>query len=557
MAGAHEKSNQVQEIMKCGKDPIYFIKKYVKIQHPIKGTVPFETYPFQNDVVKSFEKHRFNIIVKSRQLGISTITAAYALWLALFRRDKNIVCIATKLATAIEFMDKVKVAFASLPKWLVLKPKIKDSRQDIKFANGSQIRAIPRSESAGRGLAASLVIIDEAAHIEGFETIWTALLPSLSTGGSAIMLSSPNGASGLFYQTYVDAVAKKNDFNPIELKWDVHPDRDAKWEEETRRIYSPRYYAQEYNCDFLGSGDTYISSDDIEWLKTIATAPIKRDGPAGQVWVWKEPVPGHNYIVSADVARGDAGGDFSTFHIFDCNEGEIAAEFMGHIRPDELGKLLDAWGRKYNNALMAPEQNTYGHHTITVLQHRDYPNLYYEQRERNPSFYPGPDDVPGYPNHGKKKRNDLIANMEGILRNRLVRSYSTRLIHQLQTFIWQPGRTDDSEGKASAAKGTHDDLIMSFAIGLKLLNVGNIDQSARDMAYALLRASSRSSNVYQTPGTSNVSSPQYADAFKQLEGSHQPIASDKKGIHPEAEADYGAHLPNHVKQRLGGLGWLF
>ena len=480
------------------------------------------------------------------------------MWLAIFYRDKNIVCIATKLATAIEFMDKMKVAFASLPKWLVLKPKTGDSRQHIKFANGSQVRAIPRSESAGRGLAASLIIIDEAAHIDGFEKIWAALLPSISAGGSAIMLSSPNGAAGLFYKTYVDAVKQKNDFIPFELKWDVHPERDEVWEIETRKMYSKRYFSQEYDCDFLGSGDTYIAGDDIAWLKSLAVSPIRHDGPSGQVWIWKEPIFGHHYVVSADVARGDGGGDYSTFHIFDSNEGEVVAEFMGHIRPDQFGKLLDKWGRQYNDALMVPELNTYGHHTITVLQARDYPAMYYEQQERNSNFFPGPDDIPGYDNQGKKKRNDLLANMEGIIRNRMIKSYSARFIHQLQSFIWQAGKNVESDGRAAAQKGEHDDLIMSFAIGVRVLKLGNIDETARAMAYAMLAATNKSSAIYESPGRNkSLSSSQYEKAFQELDKVHIPSEkTDEVSIQPEAEKEYGSRLPEHIRRRLGGLSWL-
>lgn len=558
------KDRQVKEIIKCGKDPVYFVNKYVRIQHPTRGTIAFDTYDFQDDVIRDLQNNRLNIILKSRQLGISTTTAAYALWLALFRRDKNIVCIATKLATAIEFMDKVRVAFASLPKWLIStsKGKAGDSKQHIKFNNGSQVRAIPRSESAGRGLAATLIIIDEAAHIEGFEKIWASLLPAVSTGGSCVMLSSPNGANGVFYKTYVEAIAGKNDFNAIELKWDVHPDRDEKWEQETRRMYSKRYFAQEYDCDFLGSGDTYIAGEDIEWLKTLATAhpPIRRDGPGGQIWIWKEPIPGHNYVISADVARGDGGGDYSAFHIFDSGLGEVVAEFMGHIRPDEFGKLLDIWGRRYNNALMVPELNTYGHHTITVLQHRDYPNMYYEQQERNPHFFPGPDDIPGYNNQGKKKRNDLLANMEAVIRNRIVKTYSTRFIHQLQSFVWVPGKTADSDGKAQAKKGDNDDLIMSFAIGARVLNVGALDESARTMAYALLNATKKSSAIYDSPSQHHgFASKEFAAAFNALDEAAKKVPEPKKqekSVAPDAEADHGARLPEHIRRRIGGLNWL-
>ncbi len=114
------KQRQVKEIVKCGKEPNYFFKNYLKIQHPVKGLIPFNTYPFQDDCVDDFLDHRFNIVLKSRQLGLSTLVAAYSVWMAVFKREKNILIIATKLAVAQNFITKVKTMIRSLPKWLLL-----------------------------------------------------------------------------------------------------------------------------------------------------------------------------------------------------------------------------------------------------------------------------------------------------------------------------------------------------------------------------------------------------------------------------------------------------
>ena len=157
------KKAQVQEIIKCGKQPSYFINRYCRIQHPVKGLVQFDTYDFQDDCVENFLEHRFNIILKSRQLGISTITAAYAAWLALFHKDKQILVIATKRTTAVNFIKKVKVIITKMPKWLMLSNIVANNTQGVEFANGSSVKAIPTSDDAGRSEALSLLIIDEAA----------------------------------------------------------------------------------------------------------------------------------------------------------------------------------------------------------------------------------------------------------------------------------------------------------------------------------------------------------------------------------------------------------
>jgi phage FluMu gp28-like protein len=209
------KQKQVKEIIRCGKDPVYFMQKYVKIQHPTRGLIPFETYPFQETCVADFENNRFNIILKSRQLGLSTLSASYALWMGIFQRDKNILVIATKLNVAMNFIRKVKTMLRSLPKWLVLPEVIADNKQTIEFSHGSVIKAIPTSDDAGRSEALSLLIVDEAAFVKNFDTLWMGLYPTLSTGGRAIVLSTPNGVGGQYYKLYTDAVQGENEFNPI------------------------------------------------------------------------------------------------------------------------------------------------------------------------------------------------------------------------------------------------------------------------------------------------------------------------------------------------------
>jgi phage FluMu gp28-like protein len=192
------KQKQIAEIVRCGKDPSYFFNTYVKIQHPTRGTIPFKTYSFQDDCVQDFIDHRFTIVVKGRQLGLSTLVAAYSVWMALFHKDKNILIIATKLGVAQNFIKKSKTIIANLPEWMVLSPIVTNNRQLLELGNGSSIKAIPTSDDAGRSEALSLLIVDEAAFVRDFDTLWTGLYPTLSTGGRAIILSTPNGVGGSF-----------------------------------------------------------------------------------------------------------------------------------------------------------------------------------------------------------------------------------------------------------------------------------------------------------------------------------------------------------------------
>jgi len=252
------KKDQVDEILRCGRDPVYFMRKYAKIQHPKRGTIPFETYSFQDECVTAFQENRFNIILKSRQLGLSTVTAAYATWFAIFHKDKNVLVIATKLQTAMGFVKKVKVILDNLPKWLML-TKFEPTKQSISFANGSVITAVPTSPDAGRSEALSLLIVDEAAFIRDFEDIWTGLYPTISTGGSAIILSTPHGVGGTYYRIWTEAEAKVNEFNSIRLEWWKHPEHDQAWFDKETKNLPKRKVGQEFLC--VGADTKIVTPD--------------------------------------------------------------------------------------------------------------------------------------------------------------------------------------------------------------------------------------------------------------------------------------------------------
>jgi len=452
------KSRQVSEIVKCGRDPSYFFNNYVKIQHPTKGTIPFKTFQFQDDCVKEFIDHRFTIVVKGRQLGLSTLVAAYAVWLALFQKDKNILIIATKLQVAQNFIKKTKTIINNLPAWLVLPTVTANNKQLVEFSHGSTIKAIPTSEDAGRSEALSLLIVDEAAFVRDFDTLWTGLYPTLTTGGRAILLSTPNGVGGQYYKLYKDAEAGLNEFKAIKLNWDVHPERDQEWFDKETKNLSTRQIAQEYLCDFASSGETFLGDDDIKWLYSMIQNPILREGMDRNVWIWKQPLSEHKYVMSADVARGD-GKDFSTFHIIDLMTGEIVAEYRGKIAPDRFGDLLNEYGLKYNKALLCPENNSFGYATIVRLRDLNYPKMYYQKSNAvyvGDYVPPGETTTAGFNTSGKT-RSLILTKLEETIRNKQIISYSSRFYDELKTFVW-------NDNRVQAMKGENDDLVMSMAI---------------------------------------------------------------------------------------------
>jgi hypothetical protein len=506
------RNDQVQEILRCGKDPIYFIRTYSKIRHPVKGTIPFTTFSYQNDCINAFDKHRFNVILKARQLGLSTVCAAYAVWYSIFYKDKTILVIATKLATAMNFIKKVKVILESLPKWLLL-TRYEDNKQSVTFANGSSITSIPTSPDAGRSEALSLLIVDEAAWIKNFEEIWTGLFPTISTGGRAIVLSTPNGAGGLYYKLCTEAEAGVNEFNSIRLPWYVHPEHDEEWFANETRGMSKRYIAQEYLCDFVSSGETYLTDDILEHLRGQIVPPTERDEHERNLWIWRRPIVGRRYVISADVSRGDS-NDYSAFHVIDADSLEIVAEYMGKIAPDKLADLLMDVGKQYNTALLAPENNTFGYFTCVRLRDMGYKRLYYMSTHGDPFQYIPTDmnALPGFQTNSKT-RTQILAKLEEVFRNKAMKIYSQRLYDQLQAFVWNGQR-------AEAMKGGHDDLVLSLAIGTWLV--------AHDVGYgcqatALAQAIIKSTSLERTDTTIVPNNPNVVRPVAGFMGTQGPM----------------------------------
>jgi hypothetical protein len=461
MAFQLSKKDIVKEIIKSGKDPTYFINNYCRIAHPMKGLIAFKTYPYQDDLLRDFNDFRFNVILKARQLGISTITAAYCVWLMLFHRDKNVLVIATKYATAANLVKKVKHIMKNLPEWMIVSEIVIDNRTSFELSNGSGIKPASTSGDAGRSEALSLLVIDEAAHIEGLQELWTGLYPTLSTGGRCIALSTPNGVGNWFHKTYIDAEVGENDFRPVSLPWDVHPDRDRKWFEKETKNMSRRQIAQELECNFNTSGETVIHPDDLTWLNNLHKEPIYRVGHDRNFWIWEKYEEGSSYLMVADVARGD-GADNSVFHVIKLNTMEIVAEYQGKPNLDMYSQMLYSAATEYGKCLLVVENNGIGISVLEKLITMGYENLYYSIKSTHEFIEATVADtndraVPGFTT-STKTRPLIVAKLEEFIRNKMIKVYSQRTFNEFKTFIW-------NNGKPQAMRSYHDDLIMALAIG--------------------------------------------------------------------------------------------
>jgi len=456
-----------EEYQKCASDPIYFMKKYCKIQHPVRGKIPFHLFPFQEDTLKEFKDHRYNIILKSRQTGISTLTAGFSLWKMLFNDDFNVLVIATKQEVAKNLVTKVRVMNQYLPSWLKLET-VEDNKLSLRYSNGSQIKATSAAGDAGRSEALSLLVFDEAAFIDKIEEIWVSAQSTLSTGGNAIILSTPNGVGNFFHKTWVGSEDGSNTFNNIRLHWTVHPERDQAWRDEQEVLLGPKGAAQECDCDFISSGESVIDPELLMFYKeTYVQDPVEKTGFDGNLWKWEYPNYEKSYMVIADVARGDS-SDYSACHVIDIETCEQVAEYKGKLDTKDYGNFLVSLSTEYNNALLVIENANIGWATIQQVIDRNYPNLYYMSKDLKyvdvenqfSNKYRAQDRgmVAGF-STTSRTRPLIVSKLDEYFREKSVIIRSVRTIDELFTFIWNNGR-------AEAMRGYNDDLTMCLSIGL-------------------------------------------------------------------------------------------
>ena len=433
------------------------------------------------DVLKKYLESDYNVVLKSRQLGISTLSAAYSLWMMLFHNDKNVLCIATTKDTAKNLVTKVRIMYEGLPNWLKTQI-IENNKLSLVFKNGSQIKALASTESAGRSEALSLLILDEAAFIEKIDTIWTAAQQTLATGGKCLAISTPNGVGNWFHRTWLDAKDGLNGFETIKLHWSEHPERDQSWRDEQTKILGPTQASQECDADFLSSGRSVVDPRVLEWYKEkMCCEPVEKSGFDRNLWIWDYPNYSKQYLISADVARGD-GTDYSAAQVFDLENMEQVAEYKGQLGTTEFGNFLIELATKYNDALLVVENNNIGWATLQTIIDRGYENLFYQEKNHlvvdednhHTNRYRSIDrnKVPGFTTTMKSKPL-IVAKMEEYTREKMVKLKSTRLIDELFVFIYK-------NTKMEALEGYNDDLVMSYSILLWIRDTAIRIQSERN-----------------------------------------------------------------------------
>jgi len=374
---------QVDEYIKCSKDPVYFAKNYVKIVNVDEGLINFRMWKFQEKMLNLFKDNRFVITKCPRQVGKTTTTVAYMLWATIFTDSQNCAVLANKGSLARDILSKYQLAYENLPMWLQ-QGIVTWNKGNVELENGSKIVAASTSSSAIRGGSFNIVFLDEFAFVPNniAEEFFNSVYPVISSGKKTkiIIVSTPNGMN-LFYKLWMDSINKKNNYVNFEIHWSHVPGRDEKWKEETIRNTSLRQFQQEFETEFLGSSNTLISGYKLQQL--VYTDPV---AVHDLLKIYEHPVKegvnesksDHLYAITVDVSEGK-NLDSSAFSVIDISQTpykQVATYKSSSITPILFPTVIYNTARYYNDAYVLIEINNNPQVADSLHTDFEYENLW-------------------------------------------------------------------------------------------------------------------------------------------------------------------------------------
>lgn len=361
------------KLQKCSEN-IYDFIEYVKVIHPDSGEMDFEPYEYQNDLLNKFKENRFNVALCSRQSGKTTAVGVYALWFAMFNKDKNIGIVSNKESSAKMILARIKRMWESLPNWL--KSGVTEySKTFVSFDNGTRIVISATSPDAFRGESMNLLICDEFAFVpsNNAEEFWAANYPTISASKTAkiIVISTPNGMFNIFHRIYSQAVRGENTFVSTKVTWKEVPGRNQEWANEQLKNLGKQKFAQEFNVEFLGSTNTVIDSETLEVLLTSYKEHMFMD-LNDRLYVYEKPEDGVIYILGVDPAKG-TGEHYSVIQVLKListvpvNIEQVAVFRHNLTDVYDFSDIIDRLSNYYNNAYIMCENNGEGSSVINRL----------------------------------------------------------------------------------------------------------------------------------------------------------------------------------------------
>jgi hypothetical protein len=472
---------QIREFAACA-DPVtgadYFMRNFFFIQHPVQGKMKYNPWEFQERLIQTYHNNRFSISMMPRQTGKSTSAAGYLLWFGMFKPDSTILVAAHKYAGAQEIMQRVRYAYEACPNH-IRAGVVSYNKGSIEFDNGSRIVAQTTTENTGRGMSITLLYCDEFAFVRPTiaKEFWTSISPTLSTGGGAIITSTPNSDEDQFAFIWKGANKTEdefgntkdvgiNGFKAYRAYWSEHPDRDDAWADEQRAILGVERFRREMDCDFIINDETLISP-----IKLVDMEGIEPIYKTGQVRWFKKPQKGRIYVVALDPSLG-TGSDPSAIQVFEANTTEQIAEWR-HNRtpiPDQIRILVDII-KHINETVQDPqsiyysvENNTLGEAALITIEQYGEQNIEgYFLSDNSVVRGGGRRHRKGFTTTNKSKVS-ACAKLKTLVETNKMTVRSRSLIGEFKNFV--------AHGTSYAAKpGETDDLVMATILAIRMLQI--------------------------------------------------------------------------------------
>ncbi len=457
--------SRIDELMRCASDPIYFAEKYMKIVHIDRGLITIPLYDYQKDIIRTAKDNRFTIAECARQSGKTTAITVLVLWYIIFHPNKTVAILANKAETAREILGRVRLAYQYLPDWLQQGIDGDWNKGSFRLENGSRVFASATSSDNIRGYAINMLIIDECAHIDGWEDFQTSVMPTISSGTTSkiILISTVNGLNH-FHEYTTGAREGKNAYKLISVHWSMVPGRDEAWKEYTlNTVLNGNHdkFAQEYENRYLGSSGTLIAGWKLEIMRSV---PPLIEGKEHGMYMFEKPREGRKYIAVADVSRGK-GLDYSALQVIDVTVmpyRQVMVFRDNFTTPGDFAEIINRIGRSYFDASVLIEVNDIGQQVAETLYFDyEYPNMLFSE---------------GAGARGKRITHSFRNNStdRGIRTTKTVKAIgcsmlkllieSDKLLINDRNTIYELSTFSKKNNTYEAEEGKHDDLVMCLVL---------------------------------------------------------------------------------------------
>lgn len=475
---------QVEHLEKCMDPvtgPLYFAQNFIQIQHPVRGSIPFQPYEYQHRLIEAYTNNKQCIAMLPRQMGKTTCAVAYLLWYTMFVPDAQVLIAAHKYEGAKDIMDRYRFGYENLPDF-IRAGVYSYNRNTIEYDNGARIQATTTTENTGRGKSLSLIYCDEFAFVqppEKAKEFWTALSPTLATGGKCIITSTPNSDEDQFALIWTEANKKfdehgneqrlgQNGFFSYFAHWSEHPDRDEEWAKIERAKIGEERFRREFECEFLIFDETLINA--VKLAELEGKEPLYN---MGQTRWYKEIDPRCTYLVALDPSLG-TGGDYGAIQIFEMPSMEQVGEWRHNLTPVQqqvrtmreiLKYIQDQAAEKGGQPQIyySVENNSLGEAALVViadLGEENFPGLFLSEPIRK-----------GHIRRFRKGFNTThrtkitaCSKLKNMLEKGNMKLNSKPLISELKTFV--------ASGTGFNAKsGEHDDLVSAMLVVIRMADV--------------------------------------------------------------------------------------